>query len=47
MEFHKVGTTHRRIRVSSVRAFLDAEREWRAPILAELAELQNEVGLLE
>lgn len=46
LDFRKVGT-HHRIRVSSIRAFLDAERERRAPILAELAEFQNEAGLLE
>lgn len=46
LDFRKVGT-HHRIGVSSIRAFLDAERERRAPILAELAEFQNEAGLLE
>lgn len=46
LDFRKVGT-HHRIRVASIRAFLDAERERRAPILAELAEFQNDIGLLE
>lgn len=44
LEFRKVGT-HHRIRVSSIRAFLDAERPRRRAALAELAELQNELGL--
>jgi excisionase family DNA binding protein len=46
LEFRKVGT-HHRIRVSSIRAFLDAERPRRREALAELAALQNELGLTE
>ena len=46
LEFRKVGT-HRRVRVSSVRAFLDHERGRRREALAELAGLQNEFGLTE
>ena len=46
LDFRKVGT-HHRIRVASIRAFLDAERARRAPILGELAEFQNDIGLLE
>ena len=46
LEFRKVGT-HHRIRVSSLRAFLEAERPRRREALAELAALQNELGLTE
>ena len=46
LDFRKVGT-HHRITVASVQAFLAAERERRAPILAELARLQNDAGLVE
>jgi excisionase family DNA binding protein len=46
LEFRKVGT-HHRVRVSSVRAFLDHERVRRRGALAELAEVQNELGLTE
>lgn len=46
LDFRKVGT-HHRITVASIRAFRDAERRRREPILAELAALQNEAGLLE
>lgn len=46
LDFRKVGT-HHRITVASIHAFLAAERERRAPILAELAQLQNDAGLVE
>jgi excisionase family DNA binding protein len=46
LDFRKVGT-HHRITVASIQAFLVAERERRAPILAELAQLQNDAGLVE
>lgn len=46
LEFRKVGA-HHRITVASIQAFLAAEQEQRAPILAELAGLQNGDGLLE
>jgi excisionase family DNA binding protein len=46
LEFRKVGT-HHRIRISSIRAFLEAERPRRREALAELAALQNELGLTE
>lgn len=46
LDFRKVGT-HHRITVASIRAFLEAERRRRAPILAELAQFQNDAGLLE
>jgi excisionase family DNA binding protein len=46
LEFRKVGT-HHRIRVSSVRAFLNAERPRRREALADLAALQGELGLTE
>jgi excisionase family DNA binding protein len=46
LEFRKVGT-HHRIRVSSIRAFLDAERPRRREAIADLAALQNELGLTE
>jgi excisionase family DNA binding protein len=46
LAFRKVGT-HHRIPVVSIRTFLAAERERRAPVLAELARLQNDAGLVE
>ncbi len=46
LEFRKVGT-HHRIRISSIRAFLESERPRRAEALADLAALQNELGLTE
>lgn len=46
LDFRKVGT-HHRIAVASIRRFLEAERSRRAPILAELAKLQNDAGLVE
>lgn len=46
LDFRKVGT-HHRITVASIRAFLATERERRAPILAEIARLQNDAGLTE
>lgn len=46
LEFRKVGT-HHRIRVSSIRAFLDVERARRSQAMAELATVQNELGLTE
>jgi excisionase family DNA binding protein len=44
LEFRKVGT-HHRIRVSSIREFLESERPRRREALADLAALQNELGL--
>lgn len=46
LESRKVGT-HHRIRVSSIRVFLEAERERRRGAMAELAAVQNELGLTE
>lgn len=46
LDFRKVGT-HHRITVASIRAFLEAERKRSAPVLAELAKLQNDAGLEE
>ncbi|WP_027344459.1 helix-turn-helix domain-containing protein [Hamadaea tsunoensis] len=46
LQFRKVGT-HHRIRVSSIRAFLASERPRRHEALADLAALQNELGLTE
>ena len=46
LDFRKVGT-HHRVTVASIQAFLAAERERRAPVLAELARLQNDTGLVE
>lgn len=46
LDFRKVGT-HHRVTVASIQAFLAAERERRAPFLAELARLQNDAGLVE
>lgn len=44
LESRKVGT-HHRIRVASIRAFLGTERERRREAMAELAAVQNELGL--
>ncbi|MBB5789563.1 helix-turn-helix domain-containing protein [Jiangella mangrovi] len=46
LDFRKVGA-HHRIRVSSIRAFLDAERPRRRAALEDLADLQDELGLTE
>src|SRR5215468_5242105 len=46
LEFRKVGT-HHRVRVSSIRALLETERPRRREALAELAAVQNELGLTE
>ncbi|SEE93779.1 helix-turn-helix domain-containing protein [Jiangella alba] len=46
LDFRKVGA-HHRIRVSSIRAFLDAERPRRQAALEDLADLQDELGLTE
>ncbi|NLJ53635.1 MAG: excisionase family DNA-binding protein [Intrasporangiaceae bacterium] len=46
LDFRMVGT-HHRISMASIDAFRIAEREWRGPILSELARLQNDAGLLE
>ena len=46
LDFRKVGT-HHRIRVASIRAFLDAERPRRREALEDLADLQDELGLTE
>lgn len=46
LDSRKVGT-HHRITVASIRAFLEAERKRSAPVLAELARLQNDAGLEE
>ncbi len=46
LEFRKVGA-HHRIRVSSIRAFLDTERPRRREVLEDLAGLQDELGLTE
>lgn len=46
LQFRKVGT-HHRVRVSSIRAFLEAERPRRREALADLAALQNDLGLAE
>ena len=46
LDFRKVGT-HHRITVTSIHAFLEGERRRRAPLLAELAQLQNDAGLVE
>jgi excisionase family DNA binding protein len=46
LEFRKVGT-HHRIRISSIRAFLESERPRRSQAMAELADLQNELGLTD
>jgi len=44
LDFRMVGS-HHRVRVSSIRAFLDAERSRWRQALAELAALQNDLGL--
>lgn len=46
LDFRKVGT-HHRIRVSSIRAFQETERPRRREAMAELADLQNQLGLTE
>ena len=46
IEFRMVGS-HHRVRVSSIRAFLEAGRPRREHALAELAALQNELGQTE
>ena len=46
LDFRKVGA-HHRIRVSSIRAFLDAERPRPQAALEDLADLQDELGLTE
>ena len=46
LAFRKVGT-HHRVKVASIRAFLDAERIGMETGMAELSRLQNELGLLE
>lgn len=46
LEFRKVGS-HHRIRVSSIRTFLETERPRRREALEDLAALQNELGLTE
>jgi excisionase family DNA binding protein len=46
LEFRKVGT-HHRIRVSAVRAFQESERVRRREAMAELADVQNQLGLTE
>jgi excisionase family DNA binding protein len=46
LDFRMVGT-HHRIRVSSIRAFLETERPRRRQALAELAAVQNDLGLTE
>lgn len=46
LEFRKVGT-HHRIRISAIRAFLETERPRRREALAELAAMQNDLGLTE
>lgn len=44
--FRKVGT-HHRIKIASIRTFLDAERVHMEAGMGELSRLQNELGLLE
>ncbi|MEV0894181.1 helix-turn-helix domain-containing protein [Promicromonospora sp. MEB111] len=46
LEFRMVGA-HHRISIASIDAFRAAERTRRGPALAELADLQNELGLTE
>lgn len=46
LDFRKVGA-HHRIRVSSIRAFLEAERPRRRAVLGDFADLQDELGLTE
>jgi len=46
LAFRKVGT-HHRIKVSSIRVFLEAEQAHMEAGMEEFARLQNELGLLE
>jgi hypothetical protein len=46
LAYRKVGT-HHRIKVSSIRAFLDAEQKQMDSGMEELSRLQNELGLVE
>ena len=46
LDFRKVGS-HYRITFASIQAFLETERRRRAPLLAELAQLRNDAGLVE
>lgn len=46
LEFRKVGA-HHRIRVESIEGFLGAERSRRRAALADLAHVQDELGLTE
>ena len=46
LEFRKVGTDHR-VRVSSIRAFLKAERRRLREAMSDLAAVQNELGLTQ
>lgn len=46
LEHRKVGT-HHRIKVDSIRAFKEAERARSRAAMADLAALQNELGLTE
>ncbi|WP_239336468.1 helix-turn-helix domain-containing protein [Frankia sp. CiP3] len=46
LEYRKVGT-HHRVRVSSIRAFLETERPRRREALTDLAAVQNDLGLTE
>ncbi|HEU0191336.1 MAG TPA: helix-turn-helix domain-containing protein [Mycobacterium sp.] len=46
LEFRKVGA-HHRIAIASIQAFLDAERPRRKAALADLAQLQDALGLTE
>lgn len=46
LDFRKVGA-HHRIRVASIRAFLDTERPRRREALEDLADLQDELGFTE
>jgi excisionase family DNA binding protein len=46
LAFRKVGT-HHRVKVASIRAFLEVERVHMEAGMEELSRLQNELGLLE
>ncbi len=46
LAFRKVGT-HHRVKVASIRAFLEAERLHMEAGMTEFSRLQNELGLLE
>lgn len=46
LAFRKVGT-HHRVKVASIREFLEVERARMATGMADLSRLQNETGLLE